>query len=46
MMQFGDITINLDEHRVARNGQMIKLGPTEYRLLVTMIARPKTGLEP
>lgn len=41
ILQFGGVTVNLEEHRVERDGAIIKLGPTEFRLLVTMMARPK-----
>ena len=41
VMQIGGITLNTEEHRVERGGVAIKLGPTEYRLLATMMARPK-----
>jgi two-component system response regulator MtrA len=32
-MAFGDLTIDLSEHRVAREGEAINLSPLEYRLL-------------
>ena len=40
LLEFEDITVNLSEHKVKRNGITVKLSPTEYRLLVTMIERP------
>lgn len=36
----GDISIDTEKHRVTRNDQLIKLGPTEYRLLLVLINRP------
>ncbi len=36
----GDIVMDLATHRVARNGQPIHLGPTEYRLLRLLMERP------
>jgi len=40
LLEFEDITVNLSEHKVKRNGIAVKLSPTEYKLLVTMIERP------
>ena len=40
LLEFEDITVNLSEHKVKRNGITVKLSPTEYKLLVTMIERP------
>ena len=37
---FGDITLNLDEHKVFRDGKRIHLGPTEYKLLKHFIENP------
>ena len=37
---FGDIVLDSEQHRVLRNGQTVKLGPTEYRLLSVFISRP------
>ena len=36
---FGDITLNLDEHKVFRDGKRIHLGPTEYKLLKHFIKK-------
>ncbi len=33
----GDLTINFDERRVTRDGQEVKLTPTEYALLVQLV---------
>lgn len=40
-LTFGGIVMNTETHRVWRDGQMIKLGPTEFRLLQTFLERPK-----
>jgi two-component system phosphate regulon response regulator PhoB len=37
---YGDITMDLAAHRVTRNGRPIRLGPTEYRLLLLFMERP------
>ncbi len=36
----GDLTVDLDAHRVSRGGAMIKLTPTEFRLLVALMEQP------
>jgi len=40
IVEFGDISMNLEEHRVSRNGQYTHLGPTEYRLLRVFLEKP------
>ncbi len=40
VLEFQDITMNLEEHRVNRNGSNIHLGPTEYRLLRVFLEKP------
>lgn len=40
VLAFEDITMNLEEHRVSRNGTNIHLGPTEYRLLRVFLEKP------
>lgn len=40
VVDFGDIVLDADQHRVLRNGIPVKLGPTEYRLLSVFISRP------
>ena len=40
ILEFGDISMNLEEHRVSRNGQYTHLGPTEYRLLEFLMTHP------
>ncbi len=39
-LQYGDIVMDIEEHRVTRNNKPLKLGPTEYRLLSTFMERP------
>lgn len=39
-LNFQDITLNSETHRVSRAGQDLKLGPTEFRLLATLMERP------
>jgi two-component system phosphate regulon response regulator PhoB len=41
-LTFGDITLDLDAHRVSRGGRYIHLGPTEFRLLQYLMERPGT----
>lgn len=40
MLAFEDITMNLEEHRISRDGTHIHLGPTEYRLLRVFLEKP------
>lgn len=39
-LEFSDIRLDMEEHRVFRGGAQIKLGPTEFRLLTTFMERP------
>ena len=39
-LEYRGIVIDLDRHRVCRNGRKVHLGPTEYRLLRTFMERP------
>lgn len=39
-LSYQDITLDPESHRVNRATQELKLGPTEYRLLVTLLERP------
>ena len=41
-LTFGDITLDLDAHRVSRAGRYVHLGPTEFRLLQYLMERPGT----
>lgn len=40
MLEFYDIIIDTEEHRVRRKDADVKLGPTEFRLLTTFMERP------
>lgn len=39
-LEWGDITLDPETHRVLRAGQTLKLGPTEFRLLATFLEKP------
>ena len=39
-LQFGDIELDAETHRVTRNGAALKLGPTEFRLLAAFLEKP------
>ncbi|MEY2956980.1 MAG: phosphate regulon transcriptional regulator PhoB [Gemmobacter sp.] len=39
-LMFGDILLDAAEHRVYRAGKPISLGPTEFRLLSTLMEKP------
>ncbi|MDF2141987.1 phosphate regulon transcriptional regulator PhoB [Paenirhodobacter sp. CAU 1674] len=39
-LTFDDIVLDAAEHRVFRDGQPLKLGPTEFRLLSTLMEKP------
>jgi two-component system phosphate regulon response regulator PhoB len=39
-LTFDDILLNPETHRVMRGEDEVKLGPTEYRLLVTLMEKP------
>ena len=36
----GDIELDREQHRVARNGRVVRLGPTEFRLLEFLMQSP------
>lgn len=40
VLSFDDISLNAETHRVTRGNDEVKLGPTEYRLLVTFMEKP------
>ena len=40
VLTFGDITLDPETHRVHRAGHLLKLGPTEFRLLTTFMEKP------
>ncbi|MFD0860440.1 phosphate regulon transcriptional regulator PhoB [Roseovarius aquimarinus] len=39
-LEFEDIVLDGETHRVTRGGTEVKLGPTEFRLLATLMERP------
>ncbi|WP_208354400.1 phosphate regulon transcriptional regulator PhoB [Pseudaestuariivita rosea] len=39
-LEFEDIVLDAETHRVIRDGQPLKLGPTEFRLLSTFMEKP------
>ncbi len=39
-LSYEDIMLNLEEHRVTREGDPVHLGPTEFRLLKTLMEKP------
>ncbi|MDO5620945.1 MAG: phosphate regulon transcriptional regulator PhoB [Paracoccus sp. (in: a-proteobacteria)] len=39
-LSFDDIILDASEHRVFRGGQVLHLGPTEFRLLSTLMEKP------
>lgn len=39
-LHYEDIVLDAAEHRVFRDGQPLKLGPTEFRLLSTLMEKP------
>lgn len=45
ILTFHDLTIDLAERRVQRNGRPIHLGPTEFRLLEFLIHHPRRVFE-
>ncbi len=40
VLLFEDIQLDAETHRVTRSGGMLKLGPTEFRLLATLMEKP------
>jgi len=40
VLEFEDIRLDGETHRVTRGGKTLKLGPTEFRLLATFMERP------
>ncbi len=40
ILKFEDITLDAETHRVSRGSEQIKLGPTEFRLLATLMEKP------
>ena len=39
-LEYGDIVLDAETHRVTRGGRALKLGPTEFRLLSTFMEKP------
>ena len=39
-LAYEDIVLNAETHRVTRDSEEVKLGPTEYRLLLTLMEKP------
>ena len=39
-LSFGDITLDAETHKVFRAGHELRLGPTEFRLLTTLLEKP------
>ncbi|HMO08838.1 MAG TPA: phosphate regulon transcriptional regulator PhoB [Paracoccaceae bacterium] len=39
-LEFGDITLDPESHKVHRDGKPLRLGPTEFRLLATFMEKP------
>lgn len=40
VLEWEDISLDAETHRVLRAGQVLKLGPTEFRLLATFLEKP------
>lgn len=40
-LEWGDLLLDAEEHRVYRDGKPISVGPTEFRLLSTFMEKPK-----
>ncbi|MCB2129273.1 MAG: phosphate regulon transcriptional regulator PhoB [Rhodobacteraceae bacterium] len=40
VLEWEDITLDPETHRVHRGGKILKLGPTEFRLLTTFMEKP------
>ncbi len=40
VITYQDLSLNTEQHRVTRAGRHIKLSPTEYRLLLVLLAKP------
>lgn len=41
LLTYQDIVLDAETHRVTRDGEAIKLGPTEFRLLSTFMEKPE-----
>ncbi len=40
VLSFGDVALDTETHRATRAGKILKLGPTEFRLLATFMEKP------
>jgi two-component system phosphate regulon response regulator PhoB len=40
LLSHGDLTLDPEKHQVSRNEKPVKLGPKEYRLLMTLMEKP------
>jgi two-component system phosphate regulon response regulator PhoB len=40
VLEFEDIVLDAETHRVTRGGDLLKLGPTEFRLLAALMEKP------
>lgn len=40
VLEYGDIRLDSETHKVTRGGELLKLGPTEFRLLATFMEKP------
>ncbi|TNC51687.1 phosphate regulon transcriptional regulatory protein PhoB [Rubellimicrobium rubrum] len=40
VLEFGDIALDAETHRVTRGESLVKLGPTEFRLLAVLMEKP------
>jgi two-component system phosphate regulon response regulator PhoB len=40
VLEYGDIRLDTETHRVFRSDKVLKLGPTEFRLLTTFMEKP------
>jgi len=41
LLEYGDLVLDSETHKVFRAGQQIKVGPTEFRILATFMERPE-----
>lgn len=46
VMAGGGLRVNLESHRVSRDGETVKLTPTEFKLLVALMEQPGKILSP
>lgn len=41
ILSYGDLSLDSEQHKVTRDGNPVKLGPTEFRLLSTFMEKPR-----